>query len=37
MEQLILPNDYESQLNLHDTQLAIKMVKDFFSPCSHSG
>lgn len=30
MEQLILPNGYESQLNLHDTQLAIKMVKDFF-------
>lgn len=30
MEQLILPNNYESQLNLHDTQLAIKMVKDFF-------
>ena len=30
MEPLILPNNYESQLNLHDTQLAIKMVKDFF-------
>ena len=30
MEQLILPEGYESELNLHDTQLAIKMVKDFF-------
>ncbi len=30
MDQLIIPKDYESQLNLHDTQLAIKTVKDFF-------
>lgn len=30
MEKLILPKDYESPLNLHDTQLAIKTVKDFF-------
>lgn len=30
MEHLILPKDYKSQLNLHDTQLAIKTVKDFF-------
>ncbi|MDE7310164.1 MAG: aspartate--ammonia ligase [Eubacterium sp.] len=30
MEQLILPNSYQSALNLHDTQIAIKTVKDFF-------
>ena len=30
MEHLILPKDYKSELNLHDTQLAIKTVKDFF-------
>ncbi len=30
MEQLIIPGDYRSELNLHDTQLAIKTVKDFF-------
>lgn len=30
MGQLILPQDYQSELNLHDTQLAIKTVKDFF-------
>lgn len=30
MGQLILPNDYKSELDLHDTQLAIKTVKDFF-------
>ena len=30
MEHLMIPKDYESQLNLHDTQLAIKTVKDFF-------
>ncbi|SFG52433.1 aspartate-ammonia ligase [Lachnospiraceae bacterium C7] len=30
MENLILPRDYEPQLDLHDTQLAIKTVKDFF-------
>lgn len=30
MENLILPKDYESALDLHDTQLAIKTVKDFF-------
>jgi aspartate--ammonia ligase len=30
MENLILPNDYKSELDLHDTQLAIKTVKDFF-------
>ena len=30
MGQLILPHDYKSELNLHDTQLAIKTVKDFF-------
>lgn len=30
MKNLIIPNDYHSQLNLHDTQIAIKTVKDFF-------
>ena len=31
MEQhLIIPKDYHSELNLHDTQIAIKTVKDFF-------
>ena len=30
MKELILPKDYKSELNLHDTQLAIKTVKDFF-------
>lgn len=30
MANLILPTDYKPQLNLHDTQLAIKTVKDFF-------
>lgn len=30
MEHLILPKDYQSELNLHDTQIAIKTVKDFF-------
>lgn len=26
----IIPQDYQPQLNLHDTQIAIKTVKDFF-------
>jgi len=30
MENLIIPQDYHSELNLHDTQIAIKTVKDFF-------
>lgn len=30
MEHLIIPKDYRSALNLHDTQIAIKTVKDFF-------
>ncbi|SER46380.1 aspartate--ammonia ligase [Lachnobacterium bovis] len=30
MKNLILPEDYKSELDLHDTQLAIKTVKDFF-------
>lgn len=30
MEHLIIPGHYESALNLHDTQVAIKTVKDFF-------
>ncbi len=37
MEHLIIPKNYQSQLNLHDTQIAIKTVKDYFSricfPC----
>jgi len=30
MNKLIIPENYESKLNLHDTQVAIKTVKDFF-------
>ena len=30
MEHLIIPEGYEPALNLHDTQIAIKTVKDFF-------
>ncbi len=30
MEHLIIPDGYVSALNLHDTQIAIKTVKDFF-------
>ena len=30
MNKLTIPNDYRSALNLHDTQIAIKTVKDFF-------
>ena len=30
MEKFIIPKDYHSELNLHDTQIAIKSVKDFF-------
>lgn len=30
MEHLIIPTGYQSELNLHDTQIAIKTVKDFF-------
>ncbi|MEE1078318.1 MAG: aspartate--ammonia ligase [Agathobacter sp.] len=30
MANLIIPKDYESALNLHDTQIAIKTVKDYF-------
>lgn len=30
MEHLIIPKNYHSELNLHDTQIAIKTVKDFF-------
>lgn len=30
MENLIIPKKYHSELNLHDTQIAIKTVKDFF-------
>ena len=30
MEHLTIPKDYHSVLNLYDTQIAIKTVKDFF-------
>ncbi len=30
MSQFIIPEHYEPALNLHDTQIAIKTVKDFF-------
>ena len=30
MDNLIIPKDYKSELNLHDTQIGIKTVKDFF-------
>ena len=30
MDNLIIPKDYHSELNLHDTQIAIKTAKDFF-------
>ena len=30
MNNLIIPEDYASALNLHDTQVAIKVVKDYF-------
>ena len=30
MEKFMIPKDYHSELNLHDTQIAIKTVKDFF-------
>ena len=30
MEKFIIPKNYHSELNLHDTQIAIKTVKDFF-------
>ena len=30
MTKFTLPKDYRSQLNLYDTQIAIKTVKDFF-------
>ena len=30
MQSMIIPENYRSQLDLHDTQLAIKTVKDFF-------
>lgn len=30
MERFIIPENYQSALNLHDTQIAIKTVKDFF-------
>ncbi len=30
MEHLMIPRNYHSALNLHDTQIGIKTVKDFF-------
>ena len=30
MSNLLLPKNYKSELNLYDTQIAIKTVKDFF-------
>ncbi|MCI9137465.1 MAG: aspartate--ammonia ligase [Lachnospiraceae bacterium] len=30
MEHLLIPDNYQPQLDLHDTQVAIKTVKDFF-------
>lgn len=30
MKQCIIPADYQSALNLHETQIGIKTVKDFF-------
>ncbi len=30
MERLVIPKNYKSELDLHDTQFAIKTVKDFF-------
>ncbi|MBO5292410.1 MAG: aspartate--ammonia ligase [Lachnospiraceae bacterium] len=30
MSEIKIPNGYESHLNLHDTQIGIKTVKDFF-------
>ena len=30
MEQIKIPDGYQSSLNLHYTQIAIKTVKDFF-------
>lgn len=30
MNNLIIPENYRSALNLHDTQIGIKTVKDFF-------
>lgn len=30
MSEITIPRNYKSELNLHDTQIAIKTVKDFF-------
>lgn len=35
MEQLKIPMGYHADLNLHDTQVAIKTVKDFSSRHLH--
>ena len=35
MEKLIIPEHYQSSLDLHETQIAIKTVKDFFQNLLH--
>ena len=30
MSDIVIPKNYKSQLNLYETQVAIKTVKDFF-------
>ena len=30
LERFIIPENYQPALNLHDTQIGIKTVKDFF-------
>ncbi len=37
MKQLIIPQNYHSELNLHDTQVAIKTVKDTFQSLLSKG
>ena len=32
MNTITIPATYHADLNLHDTQIAIKTVKDFFLP-----
>ena len=34
MGEIIIPQGYKSALNLHDTQVAIKTVKDYFQHLS---
>ena len=30
MDKLVLPTTYQPQLDLHETQIAIKRIKDYF-------